>query len=76
MKTLKPGKYIFKITDKASIHNFVVEKEKGKPKFEKELTDVSETGTKTVTRSTSRRARGSTTAAPHESTMNGNFTVS
>src|SRR5438045_7504399 len=45
--SLKAGKYKFVIADKASIHNFVVEQESG-GKFEKELTHVSFTGTKTV----------------------------
>ena len=29
VKTLKAGKYTFVITDKASIHNFTIEREKG-----------------------------------------------
>jgi hypothetical protein len=70
VKTLKPGKYAFKITDKASIHNFVLEK----GSFEKELTDVSQTGTKT---STINLTKGTWKyyCAPHESSMHGSFTV-
>src|SRR3954465_12495272 len=49
VKSLKEGKNSFKITDKASIHNFVLERENSKPEFEKELSDVSGTGTKTYT---------------------------
>jgi plastocyanin len=48
VKTLKAGKYTFVITDKASIHNFTVEREKGGPKIEKTLTGTSFQGKKTV----------------------------
>ena len=37
VKTLKAGKYLFVISDKASIHNFTIEREKGGPKIEKTL---------------------------------------
>jgi plastocyanin len=49
VKTLKAGRYTFVITDKSSIHNFTIEREKGGPKIEKELTDTSFRGKKTVT---------------------------
>ena len=49
VKTLKAGKYTFVITDKASIHNFTIEREKGGPKIEKVLTSTSFQGKKTVT---------------------------
>jgi plastocyanin len=49
VKTLKAGKYTFVITDKASIHNFTIEREKGGPKIEKTLTGTSFRGKKTVT---------------------------
>src|SRR5213080_911254 len=48
VKTLKAGKYVFVITDKASIHNFTIEREKGGPKIEKRLTGTMFTGKKTV----------------------------
>jgi plastocyanin len=48
VKTLKAGKYMFVITDKASIHNFTIEREKGGPKIEKTLTGTSFQGKKTV----------------------------
>ena len=48
-KTLKAGKYPFVITDKASIHDFTIEREKGGPKIEKTLTGTSFQGKKTVT---------------------------
>src|SRR4051812_14940763 len=44
---LKAGKYTFSVTDKSSIHNFVVEKSGGS--FEKMITTVGGTGTKTAT---------------------------
>jgi plastocyanin len=37
------------VHDKAAIHNFVVEKEKGSNKIEKDVTSVSFVGTKTAT---------------------------
>ena len=49
VKTLKAGKYTFVITDKASIHNFTIQREKGGPKIEKTLTGTSFQGKKTVT---------------------------
>ena len=49
VKTLKAGKYTFVITDKATIHNFTIEREKGGPKIEKTLTGTSFQGKKTVT---------------------------
>jgi plastocyanin len=49
VKTLKAGKYVFVITDKAAIHNFTIEREKGGPKIEKTLTGTSFQGKKTVT---------------------------
>jgi plastocyanin len=72
VKTLKAGKYVFKISDKASIHNFVLEKEHSK--FEKELTDVSDTGTKTATISLT-KGTYKYYCEPHESSMNGTFKV-
>ena len=48
VKTLKAGKYTFVITDKASIHDFTIEREKGGPKIEKTLTGTSFQGKKTV----------------------------
>ena len=49
VKTLKAGKYTFVVTDKAAIHNFKIEREKGGPKIEKMLTGTSFQGKKTVT---------------------------
>jgi plastocyanin len=73
VKTLKAGSFKFVIGDKASSHNFVLEKEKG-GKFEKTLTGVSFVGSKTAT---IRLTKGTWKyyCAPHESTMHGEFTV-
>jgi plastocyanin len=73
VKSLKPGTYSFSIRDKASIHNFVIEKESGK-KFEKQLTGVSFQGSKTVT---VKLAKGEWKyyCKPHESQMHGSFRV-
>ena len=49
VKSLKAGTYKFVVHDKASIHNFVVEKEKGSNKIEKDVTSVSFVGTKSAT---------------------------
>jgi plastocyanin len=49
VKKLKAGTYKFVVHDKAAIHNFVVEKEKGSGKVEKDVTSVSFVGTKTAT---------------------------
>jgi hypothetical protein len=72
VKSLKAGKYTFKVTDRASIHNFVLEKEHSK--FEKELTDVSDTGTKTYTINLT-KGTWKYYCEPHESQMNGTFKV-
>src|SRR6059036_4083168 len=49
VKTLKAGKYRIVVTDKASIHNFTLEREKpSKPHFEKHITSTSFTGKKTL----------------------------
>ena len=49
VKTLKAGKYKIVVSDKGSIHNFTLEREKpSKPKMEKLITATGFTGTKTV----------------------------
>jgi plastocyanin len=73
VKTLKAGTYKFAISDKASIHNFVVEQEKG-GKFEKDLTSVSFMGTKTVTVKL-KKGQWKYYCKPHESIMHGFFKV-
>ncbi len=71
---LKAGKYTFVISDKASIHSFVLEQVSG-GKFEKELTGVGFKGTKTYTLRL-KKGKYKYYCAPHEPTMFGYFTVS
>ena len=71
--TLKPGSYSFVVADKASVHDFVLEKKKGGT-FEKELTTVPFTGTKTVKVKLS-AGTYEFYCRPHESLMHGEFTV-
>jgi len=73
VKSLKPGSYSFVVADKASVHNFVLEKKKGGT-FEKELTTVSFTGTKAVKIKLS-AGTYEFYCRPHESIMQGEFTV-
>ena len=70
---LKAGRYTFKIADKASIHSFVIEQETG-GKFEKTLTSVGFTGTKSVT-VTLKKGKWKFYCQPHESIMFGFFKV-
>jgi plastocyanin len=74
VKSLKAGKYTFAVTDKSSIHNFVLEKEQG-GKFEKAITSVGGTGPKTFT-TTLTKGKWKVYCKPHESTMHQEFTVS
>lgn len=73
VSSLRAGTYRFVIADRASIHNFVLEKERG-GHFERELTDVSDVGTRAVT---IRLTRGTWKyyCEPHESMMFGSFAV-
>ena len=71
--SLKAGSYSFVVADKATIHNFVLEKKKGGT-FEKELTTVPFTGTKTVTIKLT-PGTWEFYCRPHESVMQGTFTV-
>ena len=49
VKTLKAGKYKIVVSDKASIHNFTLEREKpSSPHMEKHITSTAFTGTKTL----------------------------
>jgi plastocyanin len=74
VKTLKAGKYTFVITDKASIHDFTIEREKGGPKIEKTLTGTSFQGKKTVT-VTLKKGSWKFYCSIHESQMFGFFKV-
>jgi plastocyanin len=73
VKTLKPGRYTFVVSDKASIHSFVLERETGGT-FEKTLTSVSFKGTKSAT-ITLKKGKWKYYCKPHESIMFGFFTV-
>jgi plastocyanin len=73
VKSLKAGKYTFAITDKAPIHDFTLEQEKG-GKFEKHLTGVSFTGKKTAT-VTLKRGKWKYYCSVHEAEIFGFFTV-
>jgi plastocyanin len=66
VKTLKAGKYTFVISDKASIHNFVLEG----PGVERDITTVPFVGKKTVT-ITLRKGKYKYYCRPHESSMFG-----
>lgn len=71
VKTLKPGKYVFVVADKASIHNFALQKGTGGAK---QLTTVPFTGTKKVT-VTLTKGKYKYYCVPHEFSMFGFFTV-
>ena len=71
--SLKAGLYRFAIADKASSHNFSLERESG-GKFEKDLTTVSFVGKKTVTVRL-KKGRWKYYCTPHESSMFGFFRV-
>jgi len=73
VKKLKAGTYTFVISDKASIHQFTVEQEKG-GKFEKALTSVPFVGTKTV-KVKLKKGQWKYYCKPHESLMHGFFKV-
>ena len=73
VKTLKPGKYTFVVSDKATIHSFVLERQTG-GKFEKAITTLPFTGTKTFT-TTLGKGKWKYYCKAHESTMFGFFTA-
>ena len=70
VKRLKAGKYKFVISDKSSIHNFVIEG----PGMERSLTSVPFTGKKSFTLSL-KKGKWEFYCAPHETTMHGDFRV-
>jgi len=70
---LKAGKYTFVIRDKATIHDFVLEKVTG-GKFEKQFTTDPFVGTKKATVKLT-KGKWKYYCAPHESSMFGFFTV-
>jgi hypothetical protein len=73
VKRLKPGKYIFAISDRADVHNFVLEKERG-GRFEKQLTSVAFVGKKSV-RIRLTKGKWKYYCRPHEDQMHHFFTV-
>jgi hypothetical protein len=73
VKTLRAGTYRIVVADKAPIHNFVLERSKGGD-FERQLTSVPFTGTKTVTVTLS-KGSWEVYCAPHEPTMHQSFVV-
>lgn len=71
VKTLRHGTYRIVVSDRASIHDFVLEG----PGVERELTTVSGTGVKTATVKL-RPGTYQFYCRPHESMMHGSFKVS
>jgi hypothetical protein len=71
VKQLKAGKYTFVVSDKAGIHNFVLE---SPGDVDRTLTAVSFVGTKTVTVVLT-RGTWKFYCKPHESIMHGSFKV-
>jgi plastocyanin len=71
VKSLKAGKYVLVIADKASIHNFTLQRGAGGGK---QLTTVPFVGTKKVT-VTLTKGKWKYYCVPHESSMFGFFTV-
>jgi hypothetical protein len=75
VKTLKAGKYKLVVSDKGTIHNFVLERERPKsPKIEKTVTSVRFTGTKTIF-VTLKPGSWRVYCAPHEAQMHQDFKV-
>jgi hypothetical protein len=77
---LKAGKYTFVVTDKSSIHNFVLEKPlpkkpNGKPAFEKSITNVGQTIKNKKITIMLTKGKWQVYCAPHESSMIQKFTV-
>ena len=73
VKTLKAGTYTLTVADRARIHSFVLEQQSGGG-FDKAITSVRFTGTKTV-QVTLRRGKWKYYCSAHEASMFGFFTV-
>jgi plastocyanin len=71
--SLPAGQYTFVVTDQSSIHGFTLEQEEGGD-FEQDLTAVPSQGTQTVTVKLT-PGEWKFYCPPHESQMNGTFTV-
>ena len=72
VKSLTAGSYKITVSDKSSIHNFVLEKKGGK--FEKTITSVPFTGKKTVTVKLT-AGKWEIYCTPHEQQMHADFMV-
>jgi hypothetical protein len=73
VRSLPAGTYRIVVSDRSPIHNFVLEREHGGD-FERAVTSVPQTGSKTIT---VRLTRGDweVYCAPHQSTMSQDFVV-
>jgi len=71
VRSLRPGTYTIVVHDYSSIHSFVLEREHG---LEREVTDVSDVGTKTI-RVKLTRGSWKVYCEPHEDTMVQHFSV-
>jgi len=69
---LAPGMYRIIVSDRSGIHNFKLEKSGGA--FERRVTTVGFTGSRTITVRLT-RGRWEYYCEPHESSMEGHFTV-
>jgi hypothetical protein len=69
---LAPGMYRVVVSDRSTIHNFVIEKSGGA--FERSITSVGFQGSKTLTVRLT-KGKWEFYCAPHESSMKGHFTV-
>jgi plastocyanin len=70
---LAPGTYRLVVADRSAAHNFVLEKSRG-GRFERAITSVGFTGTKTVTVKLT-AGRWEVYCAPHEAAMHAEFVV-
>jgi plastocyanin len=69
VRSLKPGSYRLVIADRSSAHDFTIEQERG-GRFERHLTGIAFTGTKTVTLSL-RAGKWKFYCSAHEASMSG-----
>ena len=76
---LKAGKYTFVVTDKSFSHNFILEKplpkKKGKPAFQKVITNVGQTIKNKTYTVTLTKGKWEVYCGPHEDSMKQRFTV-
>ncbi len=72
-RSLRAGTYTITVSDKASIHNFTLERET-KPKIEKHITSTAFRGTKTI-KIALKKGLWKFYCSVHESIMHGSFRV-